>query len=200
MFDDRMRLVKDSVFSPMAQPLQAIPPWLFSVMGLMAGVGAALALWQQAYLMGFLLWVLNRVFDGLDGAVARVSHKQSDLGGYLDIVIDFVVYAALPVGLALGRMETAVTYGLLFLLCTFYVNGASWMYLAAILEKRSRRHADRLTSVIMPTGLIGGTETILFYSAFIIFPGALAWLFGLMGSLVAITVVQRLVWAIRHLD
>lgn len=199
MFDERMRLVKDTVFYPMAQPLQAIPPWLFSVLGLFAGMAAAIALWQQAYLLGFLFWFLNRLFDALDGAVARISGAQSDFGGYLDIVIDFVVYAAIPVGLALGRMETAVTYSLLFLLCTFYINGASWMYLAAILEKRSHQHVDRLTSVTMPAGLIGGTETIIFYTAFIFFPGVLAWLFCLMGLLVLITIGQRLFWAARHL-
>ncbi|MCA9942637.1 MAG: CDP-alcohol phosphatidyltransferase family protein [Anaerolineales bacterium] len=199
MFDERMRLVKDTVFYPMAQPLQTIPPWLFSVMGLLAGAGAAIALWQRAYPLGFLLWFLNRVFDGLDGAVARSCNAQSDFGGYLDIIIDFIVYAAVPVGLALGRMETAVTYSLIFLLGTFYVNGASWMYLAAILEKRSQQHADRLTSVKMPAGLIGGTETIIFYTAFIFFPGVLAWLFCLMGLLVVVTILQRLLWAIRHL-
>lgn len=200
MFDERMRLVKDTVFNPMAQPLQMVPPWFFSVLGLIAGVGAALAAWQQAYPLAVLLWWLNRIFDGLDGAVARISDSQSDFGGYLDIVFDFAVYAAVPVGLALGRMETAVTYSLLFLLCTFYVNGASWMYLAAILEKRSQQRANRLTSITMPAGLIGGTETIIFYSAFILFPGVLPWLFGLMGSLVVITIGQRLLWAIRHLN
>ena len=199
MFDERMRLVKDTVFHPMAQPLQAIPPWLFSVLGLIVGVAAAIALWRQAYLLGFLLWFLNRVFDGLDGAVARVCDSQSDFGGYLDIVMDFIVYAAVPVGLALGQMDTAVTFSLIFLLCTFYVNSASWMYLAAILEKRSHRHSDRLTSVVMPVGLIGGTETIIFYSAFIIFPSVLPWLFSLMGMLIVLTIGQRLIWAIRHL-
>lgn len=200
MFDDRMRLMRDTVFHPMAQPLRAVPPWLFSVLGLVVGVFSAIALWQQAYLLGFLFWFFNRVLDALDGAVARTSGKQSDFGGYLDIVIDFVVYAAVPVGLALGRMETAVTYSLIFLLCTFYVNGASWMYLAAILEKRTHQHADRLTAVTMPAGLVGGTETIIFYSAFIFFPGVLAWLFGLMGLLVVVTILQRLLWAIRHLN
>jgi len=199
MFDDRMRMVKDSVFNPMAEVVQIVPPWLFSVLGLIAGVGAALAAWQQSYLLAALLWWLNRILDGFDGAVARITDSQSDFGGYLDIIIDYVVYAAVPVGLALGRMETAVTYALIFLLCTFYVNGASWMYLAAILEKRTHQQAARLTSIVMPAGLVGGTETIIFYSIFIIFPSVLVWSFSLMAVLVAITVVQRLVWAVRHL-
>jgi len=200
MFDDRMRMVKDSVFNPMAEVVQIVPPWLFSVLGLIAGVGAALAAWQQSYLLAALLWWLNRILDGFDGAVARITDSQSDFGGYLDIIIDYVVYAAVPVGLALGRMETAVTYALIFLLCTFYVNGASWMYLAAILEKRTHQQAARLTSIVMPAGLVGGTETIIFYSIFIIFPSVLVWSFSLMAVLVAITVVQRLIWATRHLN
>jgi phosphatidylglycerophosphate synthase len=199
MFDERMRTFKDTVFHPMAGPLQAVPPWFFSVMGLLVGVGAAAALWQQAYALGFLLWFVNRVFDGLDGVVARLSNAQSDLGGYLDIVIDFVVYAAIPVGLALGRPSTAVFLSLIFLLCAYYVNAASWMYLAAILEKRHLSHSQRLTTITMPVGLIGGVETILFYTAFIFFPSYLAWLFGLMGLLVVVTIAQRLRWAIHHL-
>lgn len=199
MFDDRMRVVKDTVFNPMAEVVQMVPPWFFSVLGLIAGVGAALAAWQQSYLLAVLLWWLNRILDGMDGAVARISDSQSDFGGYLDIILDYMVYAAVPVGLAFGRMETTVTYALIFLLCTFYVNGASWMYLAAILEKRTHQHANRLTSVVIPAGLVGGTETIIFYSVFIIFPSVLVWSFSLMAVLVAITVVQRLVWAMRHL-
>lgn len=200
MFDDRMRIVKDTVFNPMAEVVQMVPPWLFSVLGLIAGVGAALAAWQQSYLLAVLLWWLNRILDGFDGAVARITESQSDFGGYLDIILDYVVYAAVPVGLALGRMDTAVTYALIFLLGTFYVNGASWMYLAAILEKRSHRPATRLTSIVMPAGLVGGTETIVFYSIFIIFPSVLVWSFCLMGFLVIVTIVQRLLWAIRHLN
>jgi hypothetical protein len=73
------------------------------------------------------------------------------------------------------------------------------MYLAAILEKRRWAHSHRLTTIAMPTGIIGGTETILFYTAFIFFPSHLTWLFGLMGLLIVITIGQRMRWALRHL-
>lgn len=199
MFDEQMRGVKDGVFDPVAQLVQHVAPWLFSAVGLLVGVLAAVALGQRQYGLGFGLWFLNRVFDGLDGAVARQGGKQSDFGGYLDIIVDFVVYAAIPVGLALGRGETAVYLALIFLLSSFYVNGASWMYLAAILEKRNFAHSSRLTTITMPTGLIGGVETIIFYTAFMFFPSYLVWLFSLMGLLVLITIGQRLVWAWGHL-
>ena len=73
------------------------------------------------------------------------------------------------------------------------------MYLAAILEKRKLAHSNRLTTIAMPTGLIGGVETIIFYTAFMFFPSYLVWLFVLMGLLVLITIGQRLVWARHHL-
>jgi phosphatidylglycerophosphate synthase len=200
MLDERMRRVKDSFFQPIARPLQALPPWLFSVLGLLVGMGAAVALWQRSYFLGFLLWFLNRVLDGLDGVVARISGRQSDFGGYLDIVIDFVIYAAIPVGLVFGRPSTPNTLSLIFLLCAYYVNAASWMYLAAILEKRNLRHSDRLTTITMPAGIIGGTETIIFYTLFIFFPAALSWLFSLMGLLIIVTILQRLLWAAKRLS
>ena len=207
MFDDKMRLIKDAMFSPLARLVQELPPWLFTVIGLGVGLATAVALWQQLYMLGFFLWFFNRVFDALDGLVARLRGAQSDFGGYLDIVVDFLVYAAIPVGLVAGVRETAtstgsvqaITIALIFLLCTYYVNAASWMYLAAILEKRNLSHSDRLTTITMPAGIIGGTETILFYTAFIFFPSLLVWLFSLMGLLIVVTIVQRLGWAVHHI-
>lgn len=199
MFDEQMRSFKDRVFDPLAYLLRGAPAWTFSVLGLFMGVAAAIALWQQAYWFAFAGWFLNRLFDGLDGAVARQRGAQSDFGGYLDILLDFVTYAIIPIGLALGRPAEGVYPALIFLLSSFYVNAASWMYLAALLEKRAAARSDRLTSVTMPAGLVGGTETIIFYTAFILFPGYLVWLFSLMALLVIVTILQRLFWAWRHL-
>ena len=91
MFDEKMRLVKDHAFNPLAQLFQVVPPWFFTLAGLVAGVATAVAVWQQQYLLGLVLWLLNRVFDGLDGAVARQRGASSDISGYLDIVVDFVI-------------------------------------------------------------------------------------------------------------
>ena len=46
----------------------------------------------QAYGVALLLILLNRVMDGLDGAVARHA-GATDFGGYLDIVCDFLFYS-----------------------------------------------------------------------------------------------------------
>lgn len=201
MFDNGARNVKERVFYPLALPLRRVPPYWLTWLAFGLGLAAAVLLQQQQYAWAFVLWFLNRLFDGLDGMVARLTHAQSDLGGYLDILLDFVVYAAVPVGLVLGAATPARYLALALLLAVFYVNAASWMYLAAILEKRQHGAAAQgeRTSVTMPAGLIGGVETILFYSAFILFPGQMTLLFAVMAGLTLVTVVQRLVWAYRNL-
>lgn len=143
------------------------------------------------------LWLLNRLLDGLDGLVAREHGRATAFGGYLDIMADFAVYAAVPIGLYLSRPGSGNALSLIVMLGSFYVNAASWMYLSAILEKRGAGAEARgeVTLVTMPPGLIGGTETILFYAAFLIWPDQMKELFTLMACLVLVGVGQRLWWA-----
>ncbi len=199
MFDNQMRIGKEKLFLPLARPFLRLPPWVFTVGALGVGVGTAVLLAQQQYLWAFGGWFLNRLLDGLDGTLARLQKKQSDLGGYLDILLDFAVYALIPIGLVVGQPAPAVYLSLAVLLAIYYVNAASWMYLSAVLEKR-QRHQTAMTTVTMPAGIIGGTETIIFYSVFILFPAYTVWLFYLMSFLVLLTILQRLVWAVKNLS
>ena len=202
MLDNHLRPAKEKVLHPIAKIMYSIHPILITVVALGFGLVAGALLLQQQYLWAFVFWAFNRVFDGLDGTVARLSGKQTDLGGYLDIVFDFVIYAVIPVTLVIGAPDTAKFLSLVFLLSTFYINGASWIYLSSIMEKRQQgaKHRGELTSITMPSGLIGGAETGIFYTLFIIFPQQTVFLFTMMGALVLITIGQRLVWAIKHLD
>jgi phosphatidylglycerophosphate synthase len=151
--------------------------------------------------LALVLWALNRVLDGLDGTLARLTGQQSDLGAYLDIVLDHLIYAAVPLGLALAAGTPAAFLALSLLLSSFYINGASWMYLAALLEKRQAGAAAQgeLTTVTMPSGLIEGAETVVFYTLFLLLPGAIVPLFVIMAVLVFVTAGQRVAWAIRAL-
>jgi phosphatidylglycerophosphate synthase len=193
MLDERLRKLKDRWLKPLVGVAGLLSPNAITLLALAVGLAAALAASERLYGLGLALWAVNRILDGLDGAVARETGQQSDFGGYLDIVADFVVYAAVPIGLFLGQPSMELGLSLALLLGSFYVNGASWMYLAAILEKRSAGAAARgdLTTVAMPAGLIGGFETILFYTAFFLWPS--------VAALVLVGVVQRLAWARRHL-
>ena len=201
MLDHTLRVYKDDLLRPLAGHLGRISPNAITVLALVVGLAAAGAAGLQWYWVALGLWLLNRVLDGLDGMVARTHARQSDFGGYLDIVLDFVVYAALPIGLYLGNPSGANALALILLLSSFYVNSASWIYLSAILEKRAAGAGvgGELTTVTMPNGLVGGAETILFYSVFLVWPGGQPWLFGAMTAMVLVGVGQRLWWARRNL-
>lgn len=201
MLDHTLRGYKDDLLRPVAGHLGRISPNAITILAMMVGLAAAGAAGLQWYWAALILWLLNRVLDGLDGMVARAHARQSDFGGYLDIVLDFVVYAALPVGLYLGNPSEALALALILLLSSFYINAASWIYLSAILEKRAAGASVRgeLTTVTMPSGLVGGAETILFYSAFLLWTDGLPWLFAAMTVMVMLSVGQRLHWARHHL-
>jgi phosphatidylglycerophosphate synthase len=200
MRDAVLRQQKERLFTPVAQGLfAAIHPNVISLAALMVGLFSAVAVMFQAYWLGLGLWVLNRILDGLDGVVARAHNKQSDFGGYLDLFLDYLVYVAVPVAFVVAVPTTANLWACMALFASYYLNTMSWMALSPLLEKRSPQTGSRFTSLEMPTGLIEGTETVIFYALFYLFPAYSAHLFLIMAALVCITAAQRLWWAYRHL-
>jgi phosphatidylglycerophosphate synthase len=202
MIDHLLRYPKERVLEPLARgPLRHVAPTTLTLIACGLGIAAGIAAWQRWYEVALVLWLINRIFDGLDGTVARVNNRQSDLGGYLDMLLDVVVYTAIPLGLALGIGGEAALLALVGLLASYYVNATSWMYLSALLEKRRVGAATRgeLTTVTMPGGLIEGFETILFYTAFLLFPTWIIPLFWLKAVLLAITILGRVTWAVIYL-
>ncbi len=201
MFDHLLRLLKDRLLAPFARALGArVSPTTISLLAFMFGLGAAWAAWRGANAAALAAWLANRVLDGLDGTHARVHDLQSDFGGYLDIMLDFVVYATIPLALALGDVVT-LAVPVAFLEATFFVNAASWMYLSAVLERRGGGAAStgEVTTVTMPPGIVAGTETVVFYALFLALPSWRVALFWLMGALVCLNILQRLFWARRSL-
>lgn len=202
MVDKLLRIPKEQALTPVAMHLlRRIRPTTLTLFAFSVGGAAALAIWQGYYLLGLVLWLLNRVLDGLDGTLARITDQQSDFGGYLDIMLDTVMYAIIPTALAFS-VDTPHAYQvLILLLISFYVNSASWMYIAALLEKRraGATASGELTTITMPSGLIEGTETIAFFVLFILFPHAIVALFMVMALLTFATIGQRLIWAARAL-
>ncbi len=202
MVDKLLRIPKEQVLTPVAMHLlRRIRPTTITLFAFSVGGAAALAIWQGYYLLGLVLWLLNRVLDGLDGTLARITDQQSDFGGYLDILLDTVMYAIIPTALAFSVDTPHANQVLILLLISFYVNGASWMYVAALLEKRraGATASGELTTITMPSGLIEGTETIAFFVLFILFPHAIIALFIVMALLTFATIGQRLTWAARAL-
>lgn len=205
MLDHHLRATKDRVVGPITRVLAPwLPPAVLTAASLVVGLTSAVAAAFGLTWWAVGCWWFSRLADGLDGAVARTRGRSSDLGGYLDLLGDTVVYAAIPLGVAVGAADQRVWIATAALLATFYVNAVSWLFIAALIEKRAAERdtqpgGTRSTTIAMPTGLVEGTETIVLYSLLLILPDhAVAW-FTVMAILVTATVLQRLVWALRHL-
>lgn len=201
MRDMALRDQKDRLLTPLVVRFAAsIHPNLVSVVALGVGLASVGAVLAGAPGWGLALWAGNRVLDGLDGLVARVHDKQSDFGGYLDLLLDFVIYLAVPLAFMVATPTRLNLWAGVTLLSSYVLNILSWSVLSAILEKRQQKSVGRITAVEMPTGLIEGAETILFYSLFFLLPAYVGWLMLLMGILVFFTAGQRVVWAYRTLS
>ncbi len=120
-------------------------------------------------LLGLTLILLSRLFDGLDGAIAKKT-TATDFGGYLDIVLDFAFYGLIPLAFAIyDPAQNAVAAGVLLL--AFYVNGASFLAYAIIAEKRKlTTEARGKKSFFFTTGLAEAGETLAVFAAFCLFP------------------------------
>jgi len=195
MLDSTLRPVKDRLLAPVASgPVGRVPVAIITLIGLAFTLAAAVSAWQGAVALAVSFWLLGRVLDGLDGAVARATGQQSDAGGLFDFVADSVGYAAVPLGIAAGVDDRALWIATAVVIATFYVNAVSLGQVAALLEKRST--VDRgTTSVVMPRGLVEGTETIVAFTLALAFPSSAATIWWIFAAAVAVTIVERLRWA-----
>lgn len=159
--------------------------------GFVAGAAAAAAVALGAFGWAVALFALNRLLDGLDGAVARVT-GPSDRGGFLDITLDFLVYAAIPLGFAV--MDPAANaLAAAVLLFTFVGTAGTFLAYAVFAAKRGVSTARRgRKSLYYLGGLAEGTETALVLAAMCVFPGAFVPLAYGFAALCAVTAAVRL--------
>jgi len=199
MLDGWMRGVIDPALGRAGKGLaaQGVTADAVTLAGLALGLAAAGIIaaggpgWAAA-----LPLLASRVADGLDGAVARVRGK-TDFGGYLDIVCDFIFYAAIPMAFVLRDPSANAVAGA-FLLASFYVNGTTFLGFAILAEKRGMETRARgEKSLYFTAGLLEGTETIGFFLILCLVPWAFAPLAWAFGALCFVTAAARVWLAVR---
>ena len=174
----RIKPALDRLVSVLDRP--GITPDGLTLTGFAIGVLALpfLALgWYPAALVAI---VLNRLLDGLDGALAR-RRGLSDAGGFLDIALDFLFYALVPFGFALAApAENALAAA--WLLFAFIGTGSSFLAFAALAAKHDIDNPGYAhKSFYYIGGLTEGTETIVLFALCCLFPAhftLFAWVFG----------------------
>ncbi|MEX2561940.1 MAG: CDP-alcohol phosphatidyltransferase family protein [Nitriliruptoraceae bacterium] len=198
MIDKEMRAALAPLVDHAARRLarQGVTPLAVTILGLAialaAAVAAALAMWWLA--LG--LWLLSRIPDGIDGALARVRGGGTPLGGWADISADLAAYGTFVVGCAIGNPDAQIAC--VVLLFTYYLNGGSLLALSAAASERRIDRPDERT-FHFPRSLAEGTETIVAHSLMVLVPAwmpVIAWTFS---ALVLATILQRTLSAIRIL-
>lgn len=165
--------------------------------GLVLGLAAAAAIALGAFWIGLMLILVSRLCDGLDGAVARLNGK-TDLGGYLDIVLDFAFYGVVPLGFILFDPAQNAIAGAVLLLA-FYVNGASFLAYAVMAEKRGlMTEARGEKSLFFTTGLAEASETLAVFVLMCLAPQWFAALAYLFAAVTLYTTVSRIVLAAKR--
>ena len=173
-----------------------VPPLGLTALGWLLGIGACVAVGFGAWTLALVLWLANRLADGLDGPVAR-TRAPSELGGFLDIVADFSIYGGFLVGLAIALPSARLAA--LVLLAMYYVSGTAFLALSSLFERRKLALGDE-RSLRFVGGLAEGTETVLVYVAICLFPGQAAAICWGFAAAVALTALQRVWFGIRVLQ
>src|SRR5262249_9689663 len=153
------------------------------------GLAALPAIAAERYGEGLVLILVNRLIDGLDGAVARRT-SPTDWGAYSDIVCDFIFYSSVVYAFALARPANATAAA--FLIFSFVGPGSSFLAFAAIAAKRSLTTAARgPKSIYYLGGLTEGTETIIAFVVFCLVPASFPPAAVAFGVLCWITTASR---------
>lgn len=201
MFDARLRPLIDPPLNALGNLLArlGLSANAVTLAGLVPALAAAWTISQHHYLAGLALIVLNRLLDGLDGAVARAKASPggpSDFGGYLDTLADYVFYLAVPIGFGLASPDNAVPA--LLLVAAFTLTAASFLVFAALAAKHgAQTSAHGSKSFFYSTGLAEGAETIAAFVAMCLWPTAFPAIALGFALLCLLTVIQRTVIARR---
>ena len=167
-----------------------------TLLGFGIGIFAAILIASGAYAIGAVAILASRLFDGLDGAVARQT-QATDAGGFLDITLDFLFYASIPLAFAVAHpADNALPAAVL--LAAFMGTGSSFLAFAVLAAKRGLQDlATPGKSFYFLGGLTEATETLAFFVAMCLWPAHFATLAYAFAALCGITIITRIWWGWR---
>ena len=191
MLDHRINKIIHPIMSGLANHIpREISANTITLAGFAVGVMVVPLLWFKLYSTAMAVILVNRFFDGLDGAVAR-KYGPTNLGGYLDITCDFIFYSVVIMGFALAAPENN-GLAAAFLIFSFIGTGSSFLAFAAAAEKQGiSSDSHRQKAFYYLGGLTEGTETILFFVIICMYPESFPVLAAVFGSICWITVLGR---------
>jgi CDP-diacylglycerol--glycerol-3-phosphate 3-phosphatidyltransferase len=185
MFDGKFRTPVDRAVKPIGNALRktGLTPDHLTVLGLLVGVGAAVAIGSGNLLLGMFLVILAALPDLLDGALAKASNSSSQRGAFFDSTVDRVTDFLLLGGIAWYFMSTESAH---MAMLPFAVAAVS----SIISYERAK--AESL-GIDAKGGLMERAERIIAICVGLLIPVLLIPILWIMLVLVSITAVQRFI-------
>ncbi len=171
MIDARILPLQQKILLPIAKLLVRLGVHAdqITIAGFLVGLIALPLIATENYEWALVFILGNRLLDGLDGPVARLT-QATDRGAFLDIALDFAFYAVIPLAFAFAD-SSANALAAAVLLTTFIGTGSSFLAFSLMAQKR------KLQSQIFPNkglyylgGVTEGAETIAIFVAFCLWP------------------------------
>ena len=161
-----------------------------SFIGFGLGILAGFSIIAGLFIAAFVLILLSRLCDGLDGTVARLT-QPTNKGAFLDIALDFLFYSFIPLSFAIYNPDWALASA--FLIFTFIGTGSSFLAYAIMAEKTNIKDKDKdRKGFYYLGGLTEGTETILMLCACCLFPTYFPYFAYGFGCLCLVTTTLRI--------
>jgi CDP-diacylglycerol--glycerol-3-phosphate 3-phosphatidyltransferase len=189
MFDGKFRAPVDAAVKPIGAALRKtkLTPDHLTVVGLLVGAAAAVAVGAGQLRLGLVLVIAAALPDLLDGALAKASNSSSQRGAFFDSTVDRITDALLLGGIAYYFAETRDPR---LAVLPFAVSA-----LASVISYQ-RAKAESL-GLDAKGGLMERAERIVLLCVGLFlepwFEGALVWILWGMLVLITITSVQRFV-------
>ena len=140
-----------------------------TVFGFIIGIFSLPLIAFGFFKLALLVIILNRLLDGLDGIIAR-RNGISDVGAFLDITLDFIFYASIPLAFALHNPLENSLFACI-LLFTFFGTGSTFLAFSIFAERRKISSSlFSLKGFYYLGGIMEGTETIIFILLMCVFP------------------------------
>ena len=183
--------------------LKYTKPDHITFVGFIFGILMCACIYLQFFKIALVFLILNRISDGVDGAMARLT-SPSPRGGYLDIVADFIIYAGFVLSYGLSSPDKLIVSALL--LFSFIGTGTTFLARAAIQHQiHQYSHSNNQENEInksfhYASGLIEGTETIIFMILCLIFPSYFNFIGLAFFILCIITIVSRIYVCYKELS
>jgi phosphatidylglycerophosphate synthase len=167
--------------------------------GFGVGVMAAVAIAMQSYVVGLVLLLTSRLADGLDGTVARLT-QPTDRGAYLDITLDFLFYASIPLAFAIANPAINALPAAV-LLAAFIGTASSFLAFAVFAQKNGIASTDYPNKGLYYLGgLTEATETLISFGLMCVWPDKFTWWAYGFAALCALTIATRIIGGARMLS